>query len=382
MSNEELLSKTIKYLRFPLTVGIILIHSNLARLGISIHGVQYGLNYPDWYFYFCVLFSEVLSSICVPLFFLISGYLFFYKVADFNGNIYGQKLKKRIRTLLIPYLLWNLIALLLKVVKMLPIFSSVFQNINDVEFYFTPLRLFNSFFYDDWTNGLFVYPEIGVTLESPIPVNGPMWYVRDLMVIMLFTPIIYWLIRKLRIWFIVGLGVILYYGSHHVFPDMHYFNLVLDNVFFFSWGAYYSINKLNIVSEMRRFKYIPIIFIVLLVVSMFIHNTDYNRFVHLPTVVIGIMFSIGLVSCLLESDKIHVNETLANSSFFVFALHSLILNEIGKTLFVMLGCNDSPLVLLFLYIAIPTVTIIICVALYKLLNRFMPTICALLTGGR
>lgn len=382
MSNEELLSKTIKYLRFPLTVGIILIHSNLARLGISIHGVQYGLNYPDWYFYFCVLFSEVLSSICVPLFFLISGYLFFYKVADFNGNIYGQKLKKRIRTLLIPYLLWNLIALLLKVVKMLPIFSSVFQNINDVEFHFTPLRLFNSFFYDDWTNGLFVYPEIGVTLESPIPVNGPMWYVRDLMVIMLFTPIIYWLIRKLRIWFIIGLGVILYYGSHHVFPGMHYFNLVLDNVFFFSWGAYYSINKLDIVSEMRRFKYIPIIFIVLLVVSMFIHNTDYNRFVHLPTVVIGIMFSIGLVSCLLESDKIHVNETLANSSFFVFALHSLILNEIGKTLFVMLGCNDSPLVLLFLYIAIPTVTIIICVALYKLLNRFMPTICALLTGGR
>ena len=58
--NEITLSNTIKYLRFPLTVGIILAHSNLGRLGFVVHGVHYGLNYPDWYYYINVLFSDSL----------------------------------------------------------------------------------------------------------------------------------------------------------------------------------------------------------------------------------------------------------------------------------------------------------------------------------
>lgn len=380
-SNELLISDTIKYLRFPMTVGIILAHSNLARLGITVHGVQYGLNYPDWYLYFCMLFSEVLYSVCVPSFFLISGYLFFYKI-DFNGSVYGQKIKKRIRTLLVPYLLWNLIALLFKVVRMLPIFSSIFKNINNVEFHFSLVRLFNSFFYDDWTNGLFVYPDIGVTLESPIPINGPMWYVRDLMVMILFTPIIYWLIKKLKIWFVIGLGVILYIGSDYIFPDIKYITLFLNYLFFFSWGAYYSINRLDLVVQMRKVKFIPILFLILVILSMITNSTNYNKIVYFPTILVGIVFSIASASYLLETNRVHVNDTLANSSFFVFALHSLILNEIGKLLFVMLGYNDSPFILLFLYIAIPTVTILICIGLYKLLNRFTPKICSLLTGGR
>lgn len=380
-SNELLLSDTIKYLRFPMTVGIILIHSDLARVGITIHGVQYGMNYPDWYLYFCVLFSETLSSICVPAFFVISGYLFFYKV-DYNGSVYAQKLKKRIKTLLVPYILWNMIALLFRVVRMSPLFSSIFQNVNNVEFHFSLIRLFNSFFYDDWTNGLFVYPDIGVRLESPIPMNGPMWYVRDLMIIILLTPIVYYLIKKLKVWFLIGMAIVLYYGSYHIFPNMKSLTILIDYFFFFSWGAYYSINKLNIVEQMRRIKYIPILFLILVVLCLITNSTEYNRYVHFPTILTGIVSSVALVSYLLEKGRIHVNETLANSSFFIFALHSLILNEIGKLLFICVGCNDSPLMLLFLYILIPVVTILICVGLYKLLNRFAPAVCSLLTGGR
>lgn len=382
MSKEEsLLSNTIKYLRFPLTVGIILAHSNLGRLGFVVHGVQYGLDYPDWYYYINVLFSEVFACVCVPTFFVVSGYLFFYKT-DFDGQIYIKKLKKRFKTLMIPYLLWNLIALLVKVIKMLPIFHSVFQNMGNLEFRFSLIRLFHTFFYDDNSNGLLIDHNQIIHLTTPLPINGPMWYVRDLMVMILLTPIVYWLVKKLRIWFIIGLGIYLYVFGHTLLPQGCYLGLVLDYLFFFSWGAYYSINKQNLISQMLKYKYAVYIFIPALLIDLFTIDTDYNRYALFPYILIGIIFVFVTTSYLLEKNKIHINNTLANCSFFVFALHSLILNDLGKVMFIACQLNDTPLVLLFLYIAIPTVTIIICIMVYKLLNRFAPKICSLLNGGR
>lgn len=379
--NDTTLSNTIKYLRFPLTVGIILAHSNLGRLGFVVHGVQYGMNYPDWYYYFNVLFSEVLACLCVPTFFVVSGYLFFYKT-DFDEKVYIQKLKKRFRTLMIPYLLWNLIALLVKATKMLPIFSSIFQNMGNIEFRFSLIRLFRTFFYDDGNSGLFIDHFQIIHVTTPLPINGPMWYVRDLMVIILLTPLIYWLTKKFKYWFIIGLAIYLYLFGHLLLPEGSYLSLVIDYMFFFSWGAYYSINKQNLTSEMQKLKYVAYIFIPAIFIDLFTIDTKYNTYIFLPYIIIGIISIFIITSILMEKGKLHINNTLANCSFFVFALHSLILNDLGKLLFMACQLNDTPLVLLFLYIAIPTITIVICVWLYKLLNKYLPTICGLLTGGR
>lgn len=379
--NDTTLSNTIKYLRFPLTVGIILAHSNLGRLGFVVHGVQYGMNYPDWYYYFNVLFSEVLACLCVPTFFVVSGYLFFYKT-DFDEKVYIQKLKKRFRTLMIPYLLWNLIALLVKATKMLPIFCSIFQNMGNIEFRFSLIRLFRTFFYDDGNSGLFIDHFQIIHVTTPLPINGPMWYVRDLMVIILLTPLIYWLTKKFKYWFIIGLAIYLYLFGHLLLPEGSYLSLVIDYMFFFSWGAYYSINKQNLTSEMQKLKYVAYIFIPAIFIDLFTIDTKYNTYIFLPYIIIGIISIFIITSILMEKGKLHINNTLANCSFFVFALHSLILNDLGKLLFMACQLNDTPLVLLFLYIAIPTITIVICVWLYKLLNKYLPTICGLLTGGR
>lgn len=379
--NDTTLSNTIKYLRFPLTVGIILAHSNLGRLGFVVHGVQYGMNYPDWYYYFNVLFSEVLACLCVPTFFVVSGYLFFYKT-DFDEKVYIQKLKKRFRTLMIPYLLWNLIALLVKATKMLPIFCSIFKNMGNIEFRFSLIRLFRTFFYDDGNSGLFIDHFQIIHVTTPLPINGPMWYVRDLMVIILLTPLIYWLTKKFKYWFIIGLAIYLYLFGHLLLPEGSYLSLVIDYMFFFSWGAYYSINKQNLTSEMQKLKYVAYIFIPAIFIDLFTIDTKYNTYIFLPYIIIGIISIFIITSILMEKGKLHINNTLANCSFFVFALHSLILNDLGKLLFMACQLNDTPLVLLFLYIAIPTITIVICVWLYKLLNKYLPTICGLLTGGR
>ena len=54
-----------------------------------------------------------INIVAVPVFFIISGYFFFYQTKAFGKEAYSKKLRKRIKTLLIPYLLWNLLPVLL-----------------------------------------------------------------------------------------------------------------------------------------------------------------------------------------------------------------------------------------------------------------------------
>jgi hypothetical protein len=92
---------------------------------------------------------------------------------------------------------------------------------------------------------------------------------------------------------------------------------------------------------------------------------------------------VNLVAWLLENNKIKVNATLAGSSFFIFALHYLIIGDIGKFAFTMLHIpENNPLAMLALYFLVPIIVTAICLGLYVALKRIAPKLCAVLTGGR
>lgn len=160
MTNDELLSKTISYLRFPLTVGVVFIHFNIAKDVFSMQGVKYGLNNADWYYFVINFFSDVLPRVGVPLFFLISGFLFFYR-KEFNTTIYKKKISNRMVTLVLPYFLWNLVAILITLFHQLPFLSSVFPNAGKTNVIISPVRLFYTFFANYINEGIFVTPDIG-----------------------------------------------------------------------------------------------------------------------------------------------------------------------------------------------------------------------------
>lgn len=381
MTKDILLSNTIRWLRFPMTLAIIPAHCNMARLGIMVHGQQYGMNQPDWYFYICVFFSEIMASISVPLFFVISGYLFFYKT-DFDGQVYKRKLKSRFRSLMVPYLLWNLIILLALIAKTLPIFSFIFHNSGNVEIHLTLARIFNTFFFYDGTNGVLVYPDMGIPVETPIPINGPLWYVRDLMVMIVLSPLVYWLIKKTKFWLIITIGVVLYVVGRDFLPNYKYVSLLIGYLFFFSWGAYYSINKKDLITQMRKFKYVAPLFIPATFMNLFTVDTEYNKYIFFPFILTSTIFLIVTVSYLIEKDKIHINKTLANSAFFVYAMHALIIVDLGKVLFVGLHLTDTPVVMMILFLSVPLITFGICLLTYLIVNRFAPKVCSLLNGGR
>jgi peptidoglycan/LPS O-acetylase OafA/YrhL len=186
MTNEDLLSKTITYLRFPLAVGVTFIHFNLSD-GLKINGIQHGLGNPDWFFFIVNFISEVLVRINVPLFFVISGFLFFYRT-DFSETVYKHKLKSRAKTLLVPYLLWNSIAILWKLIFFLPVLSSFVRPV-EIDLSFT--RIINTFFFDTDNRGIFIGPVHAESSPEIYPINDPLWYVRDLMLMAICSPIIH-----------------------------------------------------------------------------------------------------------------------------------------------------------------------------------------------
>ena len=239
MTSDELLSKTIDYLRFPLCVGIVFAHFNLSK-GLEIHGVRYGLENPDWYFFFLRLVNWVLPSLIVPMFFIFSGLLFFYR-KDFSAEVYVQKLKSRMMTLLVPYILWNIIAILWRLKCLLPGISSFYRP---VEIKVSSSRIFNTFFCNVDNSGIIVGSTLTNVPEGILPIDGPLWFVRELMLMVVISPVIYWLIKKGNLWFLSLLGIVWFCSSWFLLNDSFlkmYASQFLMALFFFSWGAFYSI---------------------------------------------------------------------------------------------------------------------------------------------
>lgn len=379
ITHDELLSKTISYLRFPLTVGVVFIHFDLSK-GLDIAGATYGLNNPDWYYFIINLISGTLATIGVPLFFLISGFLFFYR-RDFDETVYKQKLKSRFMTLFIPYVLWNMIAIVWQLKCFLPGVSAFYPP---VEMQITPVRVFNTFFCNQI--GIFVTAQNTGWGWGIIPIDVPLWYVRDLMVMVILSPIIHWLTKKTRFIFVVISGLLWFFTPIFLSkesPIEIYLNMLITTSFFFSLGAYYSIYKENFVIRFRHLKYSPYIYACIAVADVLTKRMDYNSYIHKVGILLGIVSIVLIASWLLENRKVKVSTTLTNSCFFIFALHFMIITNIGKMAFILMHIpNNNPVAMLALYFGTTLVTVLLCLGLYVLLKRFMPKTCCLLTGGR
>ncbi len=374
---NSVLSKTISYLRFPLIVGVVLIHFDISD-GFVLHGITYGSGNPVWYHTIITLFSQVLPRIGVPLFFFFSGFLFFYHT-EWNFAAYKRKLKTRARTLLIPYFLWNIIAIAWSAVRLLPCLAKIFPNAGktSVDLSFTAI----AFTFWDKSQGIFVRPieELTEDLNNHIyPIDVPLWYVRDLMIVIVCAPLLYGLLKKAGCLLPVILGLAWYFSGPY---NLGYPHQLLTASFFFSWGAYYSIHHLDFTVLFRKLPFLPVLYIVAVAADTISKEQSYNSYIHNIGILLGIVSAIIIAATLLERGKIRVNPFLASSSFFLFALHTLILSDLGRIIIAPVR-SGSPYFLIVFYFFVPALTILVCLGLYKVLKKYFPAFASLLTGGR
>lgn len=92
--------------------------------------------------------SGMMGRCAVPLFYIISGYLFFLKVTDGMKSIYG-KITKRVRTLLVPYIIGCLFFVAFGVAMAALPWTSRFMNSSVLPLFQKPTaEILCSIFYD------------------------------------------------------------------------------------------------------------------------------------------------------------------------------------------------------------------------------------------
>lgn len=359
MQNEELQSKVIDFLRFPLIVGVLFIH-NYSPI-ITIKGQEIGKG-ADLYMYtfFSDLFSQVIGRISVPLFFFISGFLFFLNV-NFNFNVFKKKLYSRCFTLLIPYLFWNLSFLLFYyIASHMPIISSWFKG-----------AVFN------WKY-LWGGPVVN---GMSYPIAYQFWFIRDLIIVVLITPLIYWFIKRTNIWGLILIAVVWFSGFN--IPYIGVRGLSMTALFFFMGGAWFSINRMNLIEEFKKPGYWSYIaYVCVAAADIFTKDKDYNIFIHNVGILIGIICCFNLAGYLLNKGKIKTISFLSSASFFIFAIHDpWLLTQIKKVLFVVFK-PETDIMLTIFYFIIVLLTIIISLAIYYGLKRLFPRFTAFISAGR
>ncbi len=364
-------SRTIEFLRFPLTVGIILSHTlyffdvpfGFSSGTSSIFEHLEGLNS---YAIIRYLLSSLIPRCCVPTFLFISGFLLFYNIQEYNLKTYHRKLHSRIYTLLIPYILWNL-----------------FQMGYVFVLYFTrDVPLPNNL----WTWLCFFWGSSGIQE----PINNSLWYVLEIMMFAVLSPIVYILFKYLRFWPIIAIfGLFLCGLAQGGYLDPLY-------LFFLLSGAYFGYEKINIchfVEQINKHRTIVYLSTVLLFVSCFC-------FEGLPKSLYGERHSLGmrilsisyicsmilslfcLVSSNLQANRIKTIALLSGCSFFIYCLHLTFPFTITDA-FVDKYFNGSPsYICIMVHIAMILFRLLTCMLIYAIMKAKCPKVLNILVGKR
>jgi len=370
---SDLQFRVFDWLRFPLIVGVVFIHC--FGKSFNYEAIDFAhLTGMDYYNLFRVSISQVLAHVCVPTFFIISGYLFFIGLEKWRWNNYLTKLKKRAKTLLIPFLIWNTICILLTLFGVirhegLVGIQSFFES-NGYWHLYLDCKQWNL----DRTNWL------GGAYISTSPHLTPLWFLRDLMVVCLCSPLLYYLFRVL---FVYGLLLLAVFYITGVFIPLPGFSI--SAFFFFGLGGYCCMNKID--TTKMTYKYKIATYVVAgplwLVCTMFNgHNTLQGSFVYPIYVVVGSLVTLNIATCVVSHNRIQIPQLLSKGSFFVYLLHNIIIISIVTRLVRFIFGESSPVLMTISYIIVPVLTTTICIAVYYLLNRFVPKLCSALTGSR
>lgn len=279
-----------------------------------------------------------LTEIAVPYFFIVSGY-FFFRHSYYADGEYIIMLRKKIRTLLIPFLFWNFVGIL-------------------------PLMLMHKFEYEDNP-----YKYVMHLLNSDW--NGVLWYVRDIMTMMILVPLYSWVFVVNNRWLYMALFILLFINWLPVECSW----VSSEGMLFFFLGG--VLQKKDV--YLNKYMPVTVLFIIgcIWIISCFcfpfywpIHR--YNTLLGLLVVwELFLYFPKSLSNCMLN---------LSSFSFFIYVVHIYIVKAMKVGVAHFFYGNEE--IALVSYIILPLLTVGIALYLGKLFNKYLPTAFNIVTGGR
>ncbi|MEM1326321.1 MAG: acyltransferase [Bacteroidota bacterium] len=347
------LSRKLKVLSFLLIVMVVILHAH------NLKGNSDALN-----FYVQNLISGGFTKLCVVLFFLISGYLFVVNIKEGKPAVFGQKIQSRIRSVLVPYLLWSLIGMMIFfILQSLPVTRS----------------FFNSGLLRQSSPSELSY----IWLLKPLPYQ--LWFLRHLFILVLLSPLLYGIIRYTN-WFALIVIVILLLNIIRL-PE----NPLLNNTSLasFSLGIWFGLHGQQIVLNRypKAVWWSGLLWIIFVVGRVIFDSETWLSIGIWRPLLLTLEYGIGIVSIWTGYDYLNQNKNMDRPlpaylgfAFFLYLAHEPLLTIFKKLLLKVLG--NGSLGQLLTYFAAPTLVIVLCIAIGMLLKRSVPKVYGILTGGR
>lgn len=310
----------------------------------------------------------------IPMLFIISGFLF--AMGD-NRVSHGARVKKRVKTLFVPYALWSAIALLLTfLLEMIPAVREMIIQSHVIQIDETRMLVHE-----------YTWPEVaGRWFFSPVAYQ--LWFIRALLVYNIAYPWIRWCVLHpvaQKIFF--TLAFLLWLATAgFVFVEG-------EGLLFFSLGVWMQKRNFSIAQPTKLLNPVVwgVVFIVLSLMKTFLafKGSEWIGDSVFPVITIlhKLVVVSGLIACWYGLDRFvrfFMNQKwfvwASAFSFFIYALHApFVAMPIDAVLNVFRPLPGSELISFFV---LPTATIVVCIGAGALLRAVSPTVYRTLTGGR
>ncbi len=347
----DYLSQKIKYSSFVLMLMVVLLHCYNFSTKIGGHVI---VLQKDVFWFIEQLLSNGLTRIAVPLFFIISGYLFVLN-SKFTAIDFWNKIKKRISTLVVPYLIWALFGL---------IFYLVIQSIPQFQSFFNK-KLIKDYSMVEWINSI---------INEPIPYQ--LWFLRDLIVLVGLSPLLYFMIKKLPIVYLLGLF------GFWIFNQDSFF-LTSESILFFSLGMYLHIYKIEKTPRKPLlFCSLWLLIVAIKTVYAIFYNVDLIELFLLKTsILLGLIGFWQIYDVVYDSGiKVPLMKKWVPYTFFIYVFHEPLLTVVKKSLFHIVA--KTSVNYFIVYISSFIIVICSCVVFGFLVKSTVPSVYKIITGNR
>jgi fucose 4-O-acetylase-like acetyltransferase len=348
----------MRLLRFPLAVLVVFAHASDtevrlrdSKLGVADLG------------FLAELFKDVLSGglarTSVPVSLLLAGYLL---AVSFGAGYasYIDKLRSKARTLLVPLLFWNVLVLAVyALVQTTPITASMMSGRSSAVLDF----------------GLFevIAAVLGI---GRAPIAFQFWFIRDLIILTVLSPLLLQLIR-LAPWLVMVTLFALWMTELWPFalPSCR-------AALFFCAGLLVGDKGWDLFKLDPYAKPIVVSFALILIASAWPSSTPLQRNLHLIAVTLGVPALLCLSGWVLKYRPLsQALMRLSATSFFVFAAHEPLMTIVRKLAFVSLEPISATRAAL-LYLLVPVLVIAGLVWTHRWLMKKAPSLTSWATGGR
>lgn len=280
------------------------------------------------------------NAAAVPVFFIISGYLLFRNNFDYKTNI-----SKKIRTLLIPFLVWNTIWFFLEIAVsyLIPNYWKSFD--------FTIQGLLNVY----W----------GIPMGGIPPIYAPLWFVRDLFALNVLSFVIKSVFNHCNRWIIVVALLALWLSTVN--------NQARQSICFFCLGGLAGYYKPKF--ECKK----PIMFATLFsILGLLISLSSTNKYVNrIATLFFIIAILMWLSLCTYTHRTLN---KLMPYSFAIYVMHGKLISVLQIVLVKLIPQNSY--VIILEYLIVPLFVIALCIFGTILLRHVAPAFFSIAMGNR